>query len=142
QPDAKLEGTEKVGVSVSSDVQLQLFVPKSGPRPGFVPPLGIKVMHGTLDSWKGRPVDTVVIAQGFEERTKVSAERILSVVRPRRVLLVRYEPDQGLEIAKRVSDLGIQSEFAASPKEMSDAIGKAESVIVDTSGLSKPFLFV
>jgi hypothetical protein len=124
--------------------QMRLFMPGAEPRPniGFVPALGISVTHGTLDSWKGREVDTVLIALGFEKRARVSASRLLAVVRPQRVILVSYDPGQGREIAEHVAGLGLRTEVVTSIAQMNEAFGMGERVIVDISGLSKPFLFV
>lgn len=124
--------------------QLELFVPGEKPRReiALVPALGITVSHGTLDSWKGREVDTVVIALGFEKRTRVSAERLLDIVRPHRVILVRYDDNQGREIAEHIAKLGLRTEFVTSTDRITAALGMGKRVVVDTSGLSKPYLFV
>jgi hypothetical protein len=125
-------------------VQLELALPREATERGIrlAPSLGIMVGHGTLEGWRGREVDTVVIALGFEKRARVSAERLLNVVCPHRVILVRYSEDQGREIAENVAKLGLPTEIVTSTNQITAALGMGERVIVDTSGLSKPYLFV
>ncbi len=111
-------------------------------RTKLVPSLGIRVTHGSIESWKDREVDAVVIALGFEDRTRVSAERLLGAVRPTKVVLVRYDDTQGNTIAEEIERLGIRTETVSSAEEISASIRAAGRVIVDTSGLSKPYLFI
>lgn len=107
------------------------------------PSLGLSVDETSLAAWNDHGVDTVVLALGFEERTAASARRILEIVQPRRTLLVEYgEGDQGAEIKALVRERRIPAETVRSIKELSRALaGSGPKVLVDTSGLSKPFLF-
>jgi hypothetical protein len=109
--------------------------------PVYVPSLGISINHELLDSWRGRDVDTVLLALGFEERAKASAERLLATVKPKRVVLLSYDTNQGADTLKHVSDLGLDFVVVDSIEDLQATI-KGESLIVDTSGLSKPYLFV
>jgi hypothetical protein len=67
-------------------------------EPTYAPRLGLLVDPRQLSSVGQDGVDTVVFALGFEERAVASAERILQAARPRRVILVRYSDDQGIDI--------------------------------------------
>ncbi len=106
-----------------------------------VPSLGISINHGVLESWAGRDVDTVLLALGFEERAKASAERLLATVTPKRVILLQYDTNQGADILKYVSSLNLELIVVGSVDDVQANI-KGESIIVDTSGLSKPYIFV
>ncbi|RJP46473.1 MAG: hypothetical protein C4548_02680 [Desulfobacteraceae bacterium] len=112
-------------------------------REVFCPPsLGITVNHRSITSMKDKGADAVILAMGFEERARVSAERLLDAVRPQKAILVRYSDDQGSEIASLIKRFGIKSEIITSPEELQMATHGQERVIVDSSGLSKPFLFI
>jgi hypothetical protein len=107
------------------------------------PALGVRVKHGSLENWSGRDVDAVVLALGFEERTLASTERLLTTTRARRAILVRYSADQGTEIERLVAKRGVHTEIVTSTEALSAALPPSNAdVIVDSSGLSKPFLFV
>ncbi len=142
-PAAKAEATSSNGPEAR---QLGLFSEdKTSPariRPQ-APSLGLGVNKTTLDAWNGQGVDAAVLALGFEDRTSVSARRILEAVRPRRVLLVDYgDGDQGAEVAALVRELGVPAETIRSIAELAKSLaGAGPRVIVDTSGLSKPYLF-
>lgn len=127
------------------DNQLQLAYPAQvHEREIFCPPsLGVSSNSCSLEAWKGREVDAVVVALGFEDRTLASAERLLDVTLPRRAILVRYsDDDQGREIERLFQRAGVTVEVVTSADEMADALKGYEKVIVDSTGLSKPFLFL
>lgn len=137
-------GPDRRGTTATGEqMDLALQQPTTTPIVQPSPSLGINVEHGSLDSWKGRQCDAVVIALGFEQRTRISAERLLDAVRPQRVILVRYDnTDQGAAIIDLVAGLSLKSQIVATLEDFNTAIEAGDRVIVDTSGLSKPYLFV
>ncbi len=144
-PAAKpLKRRDVASGGVQSSLQLTLETLREEPErsSGCPPRLGVAVTQHTLASWTGRDVDVVVLALGFEERTLVSAERLLAAIRPRRVVLVRYAADQGAEIADLISRRSLQAEVVDSVEGLAARLAVlGPDVIVDSSGLSKPFLF-
>lgn len=128
----------------TSQLALELGPPPDGrvSEIGIYPSLGVSVENKTLDDWSRESVEVAVLALGFEERTLRSAERILAAVRPRRVVLVRYSEDQGREVAALVESQGLDVSIVAGHQELVAAVqGDAGLAIIDSSGLSKPFLF-
>jgi hypothetical protein len=127
-----------------SQLQLDLSVKASRkdlPRAVTLPPaLGLTVKHSTLVDWSRNEVDTVVLPLGFEERAFVSAQRFLSAVRPRRAILVHYSDGQGEQIKDLIVSQGIPFEVVRSMKQLGPLLN-GRFTIVDSSGLSKPFLF-
>jgi hypothetical protein len=125
--------------------QLELVGPVEGvpeAPPIYPPKLGMSSTHLTLDTLGSRIVDVVILALGFEERTRVSAERLLSAVRPRRVLLVQYGGVQGEAIAQLVARLSIPFQVISSVEGIRTCFEDIHGeIVVDCSGLSKPFLF-
>jgi hypothetical protein len=126
--------------------QLQLVVPFENlptPQPTYAPTIGTSATPFTLDALGNRDVDVIIVALGFEDRTRVSAERLLGAVRPRRVLLVRYGGAQGEAIERLVSRMSIPFQVITSTDAITSSLQDAQGeVVVDCSGLSKPFLFV
>jgi hypothetical protein len=127
-------------------VQLQLVAPfETLPtsQPTYAPTIGTSATPLTFDALGNRNVDVIIVALGFEERTRASAERLLVAVRPRRVLLVRYGGTQGEAIERLVSRMAIPSQVVTSTDAITASLQDAQGeVVVDCSGLSKPFLFV
>lgn len=107
-----------------------------------IPALGVQAVSVTLDSLIPRKVDAVILAQGFEERTLVSAERLLNVVRPRLIIMVQYDRNQGKALVSLVRRMKIKSEVVTTLSQMEAKLGKVSSAIIDSSGLSKSYLFV
>jgi hypothetical protein len=107
------------------------------------PSLGLYAEALDIEQLADRNVEAAVIALGFEDRTVESAKRLLSVVRPRRLILVQYDDHQGREIADEVNRLRIPAKRVGTYqdlcRELSDIPGE---VVLDASGFSKPFLFV
>ncbi len=122
----------------------QLLLLPSGTKAAdrMVPSLGLRVTPARLEDWRGRSVGAAVIALGFEERTHVSAARLLGSVRPDRVILVEYNSDQGDRVRELLGHLGLSWQVVSTTDDLASAIAAHNRVIVDTSGLSKPFLFV
>lgn len=88
-------------------------------------------------------VDDLVLGLGFEERTLVSLERLLSLIRPARVLAVRYENvghSEAMCSAIRSRGLNLEEvEYSTLATGRAPALhGRA---MVDVTGLAKPALF-
>lgn len=107
-----------------------------------IPALGVEAASVTIESLRGRDVDTLLIGLGFEERTLVSAQRLLDLVHPRRIVLVKYDNTQGREIRELVRGTGIDVEVVNSEEQLETALATVTSPIIDSSGLSKPYIFV
>lgn len=89
-------------------------------------------------------VDTVVVlALGFEERTKASAARLLEATRPQHVIALRYpEPGYSSDILQLVEGSGADIrivDYADLLKDGSLSLG--ERSVIDVTGLAKPAIF-
>lgn len=89
-------------------------------------------------------VDTVVmLALGFEERTKASAALLLEATRPRHVIALRYpEPGYSSDILQLVEKSGADIrivDYADLLKGGSLSLG--ERSVIDITGLAKPAIF-
>lgn len=148
EPAAECQPCGKRDPRIAEEVasQLELVAPiESEPEEplAFAPSLGITATRHDLGYWSDHDVDSVVLGLGFEERTIGSAERILGSVSPRRALLVRYSGDQGEEVEKIVHDKDVAAYFVETPEELTVEIRQADGdVLIDTTGLSKPYIFV
>jgi hypothetical protein len=96
-----------------------------------------------LDSLEGRDVDLLVLARGFEDRAYQSAEQLLRLIRPKRILLVSYDETQG----ERIEDLLVASKVPLQRVTTYDELNTqlasvTGDIVVDTSGLSKAYLFI
>jgi hypothetical protein len=148
EPSADVDGIEADVVAPPSGPapQLPLLTPLVGnsaeKREILAPSLGLHAAEFALDTWKEQ-IDTAVFALGFEERTIASVERVLAAVKPRRALLVRYSSDQGEQVADLISRAGIESVEVPTLDALRSELGSRpkERLLIDSSGLSKPFLF-
>jgi hypothetical protein len=123
--------------------QLELGMVESAPsEPTYPPALGVTAETCQLSAPGLRDLDTAVLALGFEERAFASAERILASLRPRKVVLVHYSDDQGAGIRELVTRQGIPIQTISRVEELAGALDGAGTILVDSTGLSKPFLFV
>lgn len=98
-------------------------------------------------SWaaaRGAKPDTVVLGLGFEERTEVSASRLLAEVSPQHAVLVRYKEQGHAEsierrVRARVPDVRVV--------DYADLLGTdalavpGDLAVIDVTGLAKPALF-
>lgn len=110
--------------------------------PEFAPSLGVRVTDINIEHLARDSNGTLVVALGFERRTIASVQRLLRSVRPRRALLIRYSHGQGAEIAEAISAAGITAKVVGSRDELATELtGDEYPVLVDCTGLSKPYIF-
>jgi hypothetical protein len=110
-----------------------------------IPAPSLRVFGASVDlnSISQRGVDLAIIALGFEERTRISAQRLLSVVKPKAAILVQYGAGQGEEVKREIEQLKIPSQVVETHEELGRLIGASDGqIVIDCSGMSKPFLFV
>lgn len=85
----------------------------------------------------------VMLALGFEERTKTSAARLLAAIRPRHVVALRYpEPGYSNDILQLIEESGADFcviDYADLLK--GDTISLGERSVIDVTGLAKPAIF-
>lgn len=131
--------------SKEANGQYGLFDRPSQPDrpPALVPVharLGLELVEKRgVSDWSGVGVDAVVLAMGFEERALASAQVVLEAVQPKFVVLVNYQDGQGLA----VRDLAARHplKLVHSVTELSAALAGVRSAVVDSTGLSKNYLF-
>jgi hypothetical protein len=97
-----------------------------------------------LTQLEGSSIDTVVmLALGFEERTKASAARLLAAIRPRHVVALRYpEPGHSNDILQLAEESGADVsiiDYADLFNCGSISFGKRS--VIDITGLAKPAIF-
>ena len=107
-----------------------------------VPTLGIRAAATSLKAIKERVVDAVILALGFEERTLVSTKRLLETTKPRQIILVRYDDRQGRDILDLVQRKGIDSVIVSNVDDLQNVLPGITNPVIDSSGLSKPYIFV
>jgi len=103
-----------------------------------------KIEELNLSQLAERRVDTVVmLALGFEERTKASAARLLAATRPRRVVALRYpEPGYSNDILQLVEESGASVRIIDYADLLEgDPISLGERAVIDVTGLAKPAIF-
>ena len=88
-------------------------------------------------------VDTLLIGLGFEDRTPISFDRLLSATRPKRILAARYAiPGHADGMLAKAASEGIVVEELPYDAVRSGTLPKLEGeVVVDITGLAKPALF-
>ena len=88
-------------------------------------------------------VATVVTSLGFEERARISSERLFSEIRPKNSLLVRYpEPGYADEIRAEAQKASVNLHEVGYDEVNRDSFELPEGeVIVDVTGLAKPLIF-
>ncbi len=102
-----------------------------------------QVVPTSLEALAENPIDTLVLGLGFEERTAASAFRILSAVRPARVVAVSYdEPGNADQIIAALKASGVPYELVAyaAIRDGSGPELRGHSLI-DITGLAKPAIF-
>lgn len=92
---------------------------------------------------EGRTDTVVILALGFEERTRTSAARLLAATRPRHVIALRYpEPGYSNDILQLIEEAGADVciiDYADFLK--GDRISLGERSVIDVTGLAKPVIF-
>lgn len=85
----------------------------------------------------------VMLALGFEERTKASAARLLAATRPQHVIALRYpEPGYSNDILQMVEESGANVRIVDYANLLKgDSISLGERSIIDVTGLAKPAIF-
>lgn len=79
----------------------------------------------------------------LSESGRLFAERLFAAVRPRRVLLLQYSDTQGKAIAELVDRMSIPSQVITTTEGITPLLQDTRGeIVIDCSGLSKPFLFV
>src|SRR5262249_51524562 len=107
------------------------------------PSLGLHAEMIEIEHLADRDVEVAIIALGFEDRAVQSAKRLLGVIRPRRLVLVQYDDSQGRKISEDIDRLKIPATRIRSHQELTRELRNVgREVIIDASGLSKPFLFI
>ncbi|WP_156941812.1 hypothetical protein [Mesorhizobium sp. LSJC255A00] len=88
-------------------------------------------------------VDDLVVGLGFEERAPQSLDRLLSIIRPKRVLAVRYEHRGHADVMlKLLRDRDVPyREIAYSDVRNGRSLDFEGRTLVDLTGLAKPALF-
>lgn len=96
-----------------------------------------------MSALSSHPVDTLVLGLGFEERTSVSARRLLDTAQPKRILAVRYpEAGRATEILAMAAASGIPVEEITYASSTSDEFRPITgTTLVDVTGLAKPAIF-
>lgn len=94
-----------------------------------------------LTTIASRQTDTLVLGLGFEERTAVSARRLLEAVQPKRILAIRYqEAGRASEILSTIaaSCIPVEEVTYSASEEFGSIAG---TTVVDVTGLAKPAIF-
>jgi len=109
----------------------------------LAPTVAIRATTHSLEEWTGSETDAVVLALGFEERALESVKRVLAVMRPHRIITVRYTPDnQGHDIDNFVRAHGAEVNEVSSRDELRAVCATlSPTTVIDSTGLSKMYLF-
>lgn len=142
---SRASGREQLDLALSHGEAVETLI-------NHPPALGLQALHGTFETWKDRRFETAVIAMGFEERAFASAQRLLDALTFENIILVQYTEDQGQAVRRLVEERGVPFTVISTIEELAATVGGQSTrrhqaggrpfVLVDTSGLSKPFLFV
>lgn len=138
-----LDGADAGGPNNSENARRVETTNAAGSEFSVAPRLTLRSTVQRLEEWRDSETDAVVVALGFEERALESAKRVLATVRPRRVVTVRYTPDdQGRDIDAFLREYGAEIVEVSSPAALREiCTGLGPNTIVDSTGLSKPYLF-
>jgi hypothetical protein len=72
----------------------------------------------------------------------VSAKRLLETTKPRQIILVRYDDTQGRDIHEFVQQTGVNVLIISNVEELEYVLPSITNLVIDSSGLSKPYIFV
>ena len=92
---------------------------------------------------QNKAIETIVVGLGFEDRTLESTRRLLSVVRPRKAIGIRYsEPGRSDEILAELAGNVESVEVLDYSSVVAGGVSLPKGpVLVDVTGLAKPALF-
>lgn len=109
----------------------------------LLPPPLPNVQVLSPEGLRARYVDTLVLGLGFEERTRESAERLLNILRPAKILAVVYPSEGfGTDVRESAERRGIPIEYLTYAELRAGAdIPELGSAMIDITGLAKPALF-
>ena len=95
-----------------------------------------------IHSYSGQ-ISSVVAALGFEERALTSSRRLFSMLRSKKVVLVRYpEPGQGDQIKSVALEASANVHEVEYDEVIQDTFVLPEGeIVVDVTGLAKPAIF-
>lgn len=109
----------------------------------YPPSLNVSTSAIALESLSDRDVDLLVLARGFEDRAYQSAQQLLRLIQPKRILLVRYDKTQGERVERLLANSLVPTQCIESYDELDQQLAAISgNVVVDASGLSKAFLFI
>lgn len=151
KPQTRARGS-RAGVGAATQLtQLTFFETAITPNVSEVEPviasvaprIALTATSHALESWTGTAPDALIVALGFEERARVSVERVLATIRPRRIIAVRYTPDdQGHSIALQCAAQGVPVIEVGTMEDLTTACQEVgPDTVIDSTGLSKAFLF-
>lgn len=141
--DALQAGKDRVTESAPQQLRLT-EAPIITPVPAVYPPsLDVATSSIALESLRGHEVDLLVLARGFEDRAYHSAQQLLSLIRPKRVVLVYYDETQGERIEALLVPYGAPVQRITTYDELNAELASVVGdIVVDASGLSKAYLFI
>lgn len=86
---------------------------------------------------------SVIVGRGFEERTLASAQRLLSVVRPRQAVVISYPLEgHGPAIERAVREAVTDCEVVDYNTAVAEGVSLPAGIaVVDVTGLAKPVIF-
>jgi hypothetical protein len=89
------------------------------------------------------PVQTLVVGLGFEKRTPASLDRLLTTLRPERIVGVRYDDPGEADLMRHMAETrGVQFEEVPYGAITSGEVPALQGpALVDITGLAKPALF-
>jgi hypothetical protein len=104
--------------------------------------VALRIEKLPLNDFRCAEPAALVLALGFEERTRVSAERLLTACRPKKVVLVRLDEEgRSAATAKLASDKTKNVTFVAVRDVLSRGLSLGGSVLVDVTGMPKSVIF-
>ena len=97
----------------------------------------------SLDTIAQHGIDTLVLGLGFEQRTAISAARVLAGLKPARVIAVSYEePGRSKQMIACLEEAGVTVELVKySAIKGGGTLDLRGSSLIDITGLAKPIIF-
>jgi hypothetical protein len=90
-----------------------------------------------------KEIDTVIIGLGFEERAEVSVQRLLSAIKPKEAMLVRYTHEGRADRIKAIVQAAVENVREVNYTDVGSESfdGADRNTLIDVTGLAKPVLF-